>query len=729
MSIDLRNLWSYKTLSRLIQNESFEPLIGWGIRMALSGTLPIIWGLATGRIGDAVWLTLTAEAVSWVELKGSFAWRVRTLFFGALLSIFFACLGILSANNIWLSVICMFGVGFVATLLKSIGDRASGLAICVYLLFIICNAYPVHNMAEFYDRLTFIVLGAVWPVMVGVVASLLTPAEEPFRRQVALIWRSIGSLVQSIAKTGNDKRSRALMREVYAKEKEVRTTLDSSYQFYSRMAHQVNKENHQQYQLAMVRKVAGLLAVSVTEIGEEMEHITISSLDKSLRLKAAALYAALQEAIGRIAVYVITLKPEERLIVFSEINRMQRLTVLIREYPLPPEERQTLAIKRILQLTDRSAKLMESALQRLESMGKDVPVFKSYSMVKTLFILKPRHLLGNLRVLFNFDTFNARYALRSAIAATIGLFIFKWFKIDHGYWIPFSVMIVIQPYFGATFKKAIDRVVGTLLGGIAGGLLLRLPTGLYLKESILFITFILMVYYVRKNYAVAVFAVTLNLVLLFHLEEAYNNTLMITRALSTVGGAILAVGSGYALFPMWDKKWLPSHLAAAVMCNYEYFISTFYAPVRITNWTRYKRSVESKNSNVFDSFNRYMAEPGKDKSPIYYDLIVYNVRITRNLNFIHIEQDDKRQGEVTPATDVQQKRIDEALMLFNKVVSILPDLHKQADKPAPAIQSPVATPFLLNDAQQTSLEKLLIELKAMERELTAFVNRDNESAV
>ena len=56
-------LESYKRLNQLLQNESFEPMFSWGVRMALSGTLPIVWGLATGRLEDAVWVTLTAEAI------------------------------------------------------------------------------------------------------------------------------------------------------------------------------------------------------------------------------------------------------------------------------------------------------------------------------------------------------------------------------------------------------------------------------------------------------------------------------------------------------------------------------------------------------------------------------------------------------------------------------------------------------------------------------------------
>ncbi len=685
--------------------------------MALSGTLPILWGLATGRLVDAVWITLTAEAISWVEMKGSFAWRVRTLLSGAILAIFFSVLGTVTGFDIWLSVLCMFIVGYVATVLKDIGDRASGLAICVYLLFIICNAFPATAYHEVTKRLELITAGAVLPVIIGIVTSLLMPAEQPFRRQIALIWRSISVLIGTISKSGIEKSIREGIGEVYLKENDVRAAINKSYEFYGRMAHQVNQKDNRQYQLALLRKAAGLVAVNVIAIAEEMAHVPVSELDEKLRIKAATLYSAMKEAVSRISIFVITLKPEEKLLAVSHINRMKKLTALIREYPPSPDEKQAISIKRILQLTDRTVKLLESAIQRIEQMGTDVIVARSYSFTKTLFILKPRYFFNSLRVFFNPDTFTTRYALRSAIAATVALFIYKWFHIDHGYWLPFSVMIIIQPYFGATFKKAIDRVVGTLLGGLAGGLLLHLPTGLHLKEVIIFITFILMVYYIRKRYAVAAFIITLNLVLLFNIESAYSDMLMVTRALCTIGGAALAVISGFALLPTWDKKWLPSHLAAAIQCNYEYFTNTFFSASRNLNWIRDKRNAESKNSNVFESFTRYMEEPGKEKSEIYYDLITTNVRITRNLNNIHLEQDEKKNEPDLSATINQQIRINECLECFNKIMGYLPHLEPVINANTIENDKLYLSPFRLDDTQMISLEKLIIELKSMQQDM------------
>ena len=702
-------LRSYKRINAFIQNESFEPMASWGLRMALSGTIPILWGLATGRMDDAVWITLTAEAISWVELKGSFNWRVRTLFIGALLALFWGVLGTITGVNLWLSIICMFIAGFVATLLKNMGDRASGLAICVYLLFIICNAFPDIDIADVRHRILLIAVGSAWPIVVGLSASLLMPVQQPFRRHIALIWRSVATLVDTITRSAVDLKAKD---EIYQNEKEIRTAIDSSFEFYGRMVHNANQKDHTQYQLLQVRKNAALVAVNVIAIGDEMQHIVVRDLDEALRVKAATMFSALKEAVGRMSVYVLTLKVEEKLLAVSHINRVKKLEALIRQYPLECGEKQAAAINRILQLTGRTMKLMESAIQRLDQMGQDVPVFRSYSLIKTLLVLRPKKMLSNLKSLFNFNTLAIRYALRSAIGASIALFIAKWFHINHGYWLPFSLMIVIQPYFGATLKKAIDRIAGTVLGGVAGGLLMMVPTDLHVKEVILFFTFILMVYYVRKNYAMAVFAVTLNLVLLFNLDKSFDNWLLVVRALSTIGGSLLAVATGVLLLPAWDKKWLPAHLGVAIKGNYDYFLATFFPGHSIINWTKNKRQAESKNSDVFDSFNRYMEEPGKEKTTAYYDIITCNVRITRDINTIHIEQHEKKVTDTIPHP-AQQMRINECLELFNTLIPLAGALNPSIKAGLKIPDETMRSPYALNDIQMISLEKIRIELKAM----------------
>ena len=117
-----------------------------------------------------------------------------------------------------------------------------------------------------------------------------------------------------------------------------------------------------------------------------------------------------------------------------------------------------------------------------------------------------------------------------------------------------------------------------------------------------------------------------------------------------------------------------------------------------------------------------MHDPGKEKSATYYDLITYNVRITRDLNNIHIEQEEKKQG-ANLSDAVRQKRINECLQLYNIVISYLARLDKgESIKPFEPDED-MLSPISLNKAQVVSLEKMIIELKAMQQDIEKLVNK------
>ena len=158
---------------------------------------------------------------------------------------------------------------------------------------------------------------------------------------------------------------------------------------------------------------------------------------------------------------------------------------------------------------------MERSMDTLNSVSEE-SVFQSYSLIKTVLILHPKHWLRNLRLLFNINSHTMRYALRTALAATLAVAIWKYFGIYRGYWLAFTVMLVLQPYFGGYHPEG-DRPCdrhGVRLC-LQAACSCFLPAGLHLQEIMLFVSAAAMMYFFRTKYSVASFFITLNLVLLF----------------------------------------------------------------------------------------------------------------------------------------------------------------------------------------------------------------------
>ncbi|PZF73515.1 hypothetical protein DN068_07255 [Taibaiella soli] len=694
--------------------------------MAVASVAPVIWGVATGHMDIAEWITLTAEGICWVELRGGAGLRMRVLVGGTLLTFFFALLGSITGTSIWLSMVCMLFVGFLSSLFKNLGDRGSGLAICAYVMFIICNAYPVKTLHSLEMRSLYILIGGVWTILVGLAASAFVPEQEPYRRSIAMILKSIASLIDTVSKGWDGNGVRSGLREIYTKEKDVRASIDSSIHFFESMAYQVTHDKGKEYNLAHTRKATSLIAAHVIAISEELDSIKLPAITNATRLKLYALHKALQQTVERLAEYVLSLKPEEELLLNSRIERLRKIIKLLNDHLFEEDASNRTTIFRVIQLTERSIKLVESCVNNMKQLGEEQPIYRSYSLIKTLYILHPKHLLHNIRILFDMNTNTARYALRTALAATLAMFIFKWFNIDHGYWLPFTVIIIIQPYFGATFTKAIDRTLGTVLGGIAGGLLLRLPTALHVKEIFMFICAVLMVYYLRKKYSVAAFFITVSLVLLFAVESELSWTILFSRLFCTITGALLGIVAGFALLPTWDKKYLPRYLAESIYHNYEYFKVTFFPDEQQTAlpWTKYKRLAETGNSNAFDSFNRFLQEPsGRKKSfSLFFQLITYNVRLTRELNSIHLEIENNTAGNTAKEPDAEQQAlINECLYWFNKSVIMLQKINPAQETTMLAVGEILHSPFVLTQHQYNYLNKMLIDLKSMHQDLQELI--------
>jgi hypothetical protein len=224
-------------------------------------------------------------------------------------------------------------------------------------------------------------------------------------------------------------------------------------------------------------------------------------------------------------------------------------------------------------------------------------------------------------------------------------------------------------------------------------------------------------------------------VALFAAEHTLDSSVILMRALSTIGGAALAVVGEFALLPTWDKKWLPRHIAAMIDANYNYFLFTFY-PNRFSSahqWTHFRRMAESSNSNAFDSFNRYLAEPtSKTKDyTLHYQIISHCIRITRELNNYHIETDLTKTILSKKEFEIHKLKIHACLLQFNYIEEELNSLNISKDG---AIEEDVLEEFSisfipLNDIQSTYLDKLNVELNAFVRDMNKWVAKAKEHKI
>ncbi len=154
-----------------------------------------------------------------------------------------------------------------------------------------------------------------------------------------------------------------------------------------------------------------------------------------------------------------------------------------------------------------------------------------------------------------------RHAVRLAIVLPLTAEIAALLPWPHGYWLSLTAVIVLKPDFGATLGLGAARILGTLAGVIATGLILALahPQGALLVALVAVCTWAGFTLY-QANYALyAIFLTALVLLLIAPAERQAVGTVG-ARALLTVLGGGIAVGA-YLAWPTWQA--IPLRSAAA----------------------------------------------------------------------------------------------------------------------------------------------------------------------
>lgn len=143
-----------------------------------------------------------------------------------------------------------------------------------------------------------------------------------------------------------------------------------------------------------------------------------------------------------------------------------------------------------------------------------------------------------------------RLALRAAMAAGIAFLLAEFFALSKGYWAVLTAILVMQSTIGASLSAALDRLFGTLLGGVLGvlGAWAAGPsitvTGLVLLAGVL-----VTVYLAAKRPSLKLASVTVAIVLLSDPSHAEPVRSAFERLAEIGLGACVGLATSYLFLP------------------------------------------------------------------------------------------------------------------------------------------------------------------------------------
>ncbi|MNJ90930.1 Inner membrane protein YccS [compost metagenome] len=707
-----------KQFNTILQQEYLEPTISWSIRVVLALNVPlIVFPLFLGFSYHIIWAAFGAYMLTLIDYRGSHYLKMIIQAVEAILILIAAIIGMNIGDSVILSVAGMLVIGVFAALIRNWSDYGSTIGVGVGFFYL----FGISNPTDFSESLVYgkyIIYGSLWAIAI-IFLSFPFSASNPLRRSVATVWKRNTDYLDALIQHFLNAQSKDL-RQITAKEIEIRSAVDKSIELFNGRKENSRFKAEHYDQMIEIRKSAAYFGASIKLLHEELETI---STEIPLVRNQSILYktlSALSQASARLSIVIFTFRGEDLTMAKVRIKRFEIAAGILKENIQKQElsEDQRLILNQFIVSLNQCQQFMEKTVQLMDQKlnFKRSNYFENYKLSFNHFIagLQPRVMFQVIREIFNLDSQQFKYALRVGLGLALSVFIFKFFRIDHGHWIALTLLIVIQPYYGATRKKGFERIIGTVAGIVAGGAIMLLPIKHETFVVILIFISFFVAYYLRNNYKVGVFFVTIMMVVMMQLSKQGSWDLIWWRVLSTLIGSALAILISFAFWPIWEKQRFPALLNSSfnqnlfflnqVILNYQKKL-----PAGVT-WHRSRRQSEAANNNLFACIQRMYEEPQafQRQIDVHFAKVGSNIRISREITSLAFSLEKETTGALAP---ILNEYIELIQIIFYQHIQREKDMDFQPIKTL--LEDPIFDENQQFQSIQVDLEKIVFELEAL----------------
>jgi uncharacterized membrane protein YccC len=224
--------------------------------------------------------------------------------------------------------------------------------------------------------------------------------------------------------------------------------------------------------------------------------------------------------------------------------------------------------------------------------------------------------LAPLRANFTWESAALRHAARAAAVAAAGLAITFTWPTRYQHWLTITLILTLQPYYAMTLQRALERIGGTVAGGLIAallGLVCHTPVAI---TAAIFPLAVLALSLRAVNFGLYMAMLTPLVVLLVELGAPAHGQFAVAgwRALYTVIGGALAVLGCIFLWPSWEPDRLDAELRAAVRSHGRYAeleLCLLEGVASAAEVDAARRAAGVASNNLEASLSRALLEPGR----------------------------------------------------------------------------------------------------------------------
>jgi len=592
-----------------------RPAYAAGLRAALATVVPLL-AAQMFNLSGATWMSVAGFSGALADRGGSYRSRAGTIACVTGFGTIVVLLGAIVSHQLVVAVVLTFAVAVVCGLGRAWGNSGAAVGVSVLNMFVISLAWPARGPSDAVGRVAYTLLGGAWAALLALVLWPIRPY-RPARLAMGECYRTLADYVTQVVRAleptaPSDDSLPAGSLVVRAALENVRATLATIRRGRGEMSRGdrllVLHTTADQMFGNLIALVETIEAIPPGARNPRQQTLIVTALrEVDLVLRELATRVEEEKQTGVTSVHLsgallsASLTPVPAAGVAGADDSVNELHYADAQYT------------HAAALIDRIATFAGVAAATIAALdGATVPTPMTAPEAEELTERRP--LLAPLRSVFGHDSLVLRHALRLGTVTAAAVLVAGLAGLPRGYWVTITVVIILQPYTGATTLKAVQRVIGTVVGGI---LTAALGAAFHDARAILVMSFVFAAVSVALlpiNYTAFSVFLTPTFVLLAE-ASAGDWHLAGVRVLDTVVGGALALIGAQLLWPAPEWKRLPTYMAAALRANRDYLrtvVSNFAdrSDAAGRQMRDRRRDAALATLNAEESFQRLLAEHG-----------------------------------------------------------------------------------------------------------------------
>lgn len=543
---------------RLSARLAFPPnqmALGLAVRAVFAVALPLLVLRLAGLPLAGLYLALGALQIALADTGGPYRDRLLSITSLCLVLPEVYFLGTQLGAPWWAAAIVMSLLAFAGAILRSLGTAGLPMGMLIGASYLIGTMTPAAPLPAL-DQMGWFFAGGVWTVVLTLAAWRL----RPYLALQRLAGAALDAAARFLAAVPEERGAPLAARElaVRAAIEQARTAIGTT----RTMAPATDSALAQLYALLYVPSRLAVIALDLAELrpGFARDPVALATFDAAVRALAHAAAGAARAVLAH----------REWTPAGGPAAAIESLATLRLSDPALAHDR------------DVAIEALRAAVTRLEEAGASAEFLARGGGGRWLPALGVaaglRGLARCVGAQLSWRSSIFRHALRLAVVAGVAMAIEIYSRLPHGIWLTLTVLVVMQPDFGATRLRAVARAGGTLAGVIVAGVVLVMVPWPAAREAAVAALVFLTVFTVRFRYGVFVACLTPLVILLLALyQPAQGWHFVFERAGETVGGTLLALLGSLLLWPAWASRRVSGEFARALEAMGAYLEALFTA--------------------------------------------------------------------------------------------------------------------------------------------------------